>query len=133
MKISSLLFPVEWNDTTVTCEVSHEALKEPQAVKTKIAVKHLPVLHITASKDNIIEGETVILTCYVQAFPPSIEILWKIDDEAVEQAKGSTELVIDAKRDLNGKMIACFARNLIGQNFAEYTLDIKCKLNFNIV
>ena len=90
-------------------------------------MKHSPIISITSSSDYIHDGDKVIFRCNVDSLPMEDEIIWTINDEIVEEARDTRELVITAERRMNGQIITCMARNVLGIASAKYTLDIKCE------
>ena len=127
IKTSSLQFHATRNDTSVTCEVIYDVFEKNVKTSKNIIVEHSPIISITPNSDNIHDGDKVIFRCQVDSFPMESEIIWTINDEIVEEARDTRELVITADRRMNGHIITCMARNDLGRASAHYTLDIKCK------
>ena len=127
VKTSSFQFHATKNDTSVTCEVTHNAVAKKEEISKRITVNHAPFVSITSDSDYIQNGDKVLIICNVDSLPMVDQIIWTINDEIVEDAGYVRELVITADRGMNGDIITCMARNELGIGSAQYILDIKCK------
>ena len=92
-------------------------------------VEYKPQVSLTAERQEVYEGDSVKMRCDTIAWPALVETSWQVGGEEVEEARGATELIIQADRRLSGKRVTCLARNKIGQDSADYGLDIQCELS----
>ena len=127
--VSTLTFPVTVNLTgsILECEASNEADEHSRTVSTEIEVEYAPQVSMSLDRETIYEGDTVRLSCKAEANPDLIEYQWSLDGKEVKEGRGAKELVIDLDRGFNRQQVTCSARNKIGQNSADLTIDVKCK------
>ena len=96
--MSTLQFTASWNDTSITCEVTHDAINEKQEVTKQLIVKHSPIMNINSNKKPLHDGDTVVFTCNIDAVPAATYIVWTINDEEVQDTRGSTKLVLNVNK-----------------------------------
>jgi hypothetical protein len=123
--------------TELECEAGNSLEKEPRLVQTVIEVEYEPTVRLkvetssssssSSSPSAIYEGDTIRVSCEVEAVPSEVEYRWEVGGKEVGEARGARELLIDTERAMHGKTVACTARNRIGQGSAQLILDIKCK------
>ena len=92
-------------------------------------VEYKPQVSLTAERQELYEGDSVKMRCEASAWPALVEFTWQVGGEEVEEARGATELILQADRRLAGQRVTCLARNKIGQASADYRLDIHCKIS----
>ena len=90
-------------------------------------VEYKPQVSLTAERQEVYEGDSVKMRCDTIAWPALVETSWQVGGEEVEEARGATELILQADRRLAGQRVTCLARNKIGQASADLRLDIHCK------
>ena len=78
------------------------------------------------------EGQTTVLKCTVDGYPPS-EITWSKINASLpvgRHMRGSSSalMITDTKRDDAG-VYSCSAQNLLGSAIAFASLEVHCKLN----
>ena len=133
--VSTLTFHVTANMTgsVLECEASSEAEPDSRRVATALRVEHAPHVRVAADREILYEGDRVRLTCRAPASPALVQYTWLRDGQEVPGARGAKELVLDLNRTSNNQRISCLARNTIGQNSDDLTLDVRCEYlsNFN--
>ena len=92
-------------------------------------VEYKPQVSLTADRQELYEGDSVKMRCEASAWPALVEFSWQVGGEEAEEARGATELILQADRRLAGQRVTCLARNKIGQASADYRLDIHCKIS----
>ena len=127
--ISTLKFPVTINlsGSELSCEAEHKAISDSGIVKTRIQVEYKPKVTLHVNKAEYSEGESLTVSCNVDALPEQVSYQWFVGGEEIPEAAGAVEMVIDLTRDLHDKTVSCLARNSLGQTSADYKLDVKCK------
>jgi hypothetical protein len=132
--VSTLTFPVTVNLTgsILECEASNEADEHSRTVNTQIEVEYAPQVSMALDRETIYEGDTVRLSCKAEANPDLIEYQWSLDGKEVKEGRGAKELVIDLDRSFNRQQVTCLARNKIGQNSADLTIDVKYSPIFTV-
>jgi len=132
--VSTLTFPVTVNLTgaVLECEASNKADEYSRTVNTQIEVEYAPQVSMVLDRETIYEGDTVRLSCQAEANPDLIEYQWSLDGEEVKEGRGAKELVIDLDRSFNRQRVSCFARNKIGQNSADLSIDVKYSPIFTV-
>ena len=90
-------------------------------------MEYKPQVSLTADRLEVYEADSVKMTCQASAWPALVEFSWQVGGQEVEEARGATELILQADRRLAGQRVTCLARNKIGQASADYRLDIHCK------
>lgn len=140
--VSTLTFTANRSLTgaDLECEAGNSLEAEPRLVRTTLEVEFEPLVRLrleattTASSSSaatgpaaIYEGDTIRVSCEVEAMPAEVEFRWEVGGKEVGEARGARELLIDTERGMAGKTVACTARNRIGQGSAQLALDIKCK------
>jgi len=132
--VSTLTFPVTVNLTgsILECEASNEADEHSRTVNTQIEVEYAPQVSMSLDRETIYEGDTVRLSCKAEANPDLIEYQWSLDGKEVKEGRGAKELVIDLDRSFNRQQVTCSARNKIGQNSADLSIDVKYSPIFTV-
>ena len=92
-------------------------------------VEFKPQVSLTAAPQEVYEGDSLKMRCEASAWPALVEFSWQVAGREVEEARGATELILQADRRLAGQRVTCLARNKIGQASADYRLDIHCKIS----
>lgn len=127
--VSSLQLRGERNMSGSQLECQADNGDRPEVVSTRLEVEFKPSVTLTADKSELYEGDSLKMRCEAAAWPDLLEFSWQVGGEEVEEARGATELIIQADRRLSGKRVTCLARNKIGQDSADYGLDIQCELS----
>ena len=96
-------------------------------VNTSLVVEYQPEVSIAANMETVQEGDLVKMTCSASASPELVEYQWHVGGQEVTEARGASELVLQADRRLHGQRVTCLARNRVGQSSADLELDVKCK------
>ena len=134
--VSTLTFTANrsLSGSELECEAGNSLETEPRLVRTTIEVEFEPTVRLSleatsasSSPTAIFEGDTIRVSCDVEAVPSEVEYRWEVGGKEVGEARGARELIIDTERSMHGKSVACTARNRIGQGSAQLLLDIKCK------
>ena len=94
-------------------------------------MEYKPQVSLTADRLDVYEADSVKMTCQASAWPALVEFSWQVGGQEVEEARGATELILQADRRLAGQRVTCLARNKIGQASADYRLDIHCKISLS--
>ena len=128
------------HDTNLTCQASHPTYKEPMNAVIRLSVEYKPELKIEHEPEEMKEGDNVKLTCSASANPSKVTFKWYIDDileydkvkdDDLEDQKSTLEIAGIGK-DMNGKVIKCWASNKIQNKPIEsevlHTLNIQCKI-----
>lgn len=127
--VSTLTFPVNktMQGIVLECEAANSVDPEPRIVKTTLEVEYEPEVELVIEPTKLYEGDKVRVMCNVKAVPEQVEYRWEVAGVELIEARGASELLIETERDMDGKTVSCIARNTLGQNSAQITLDVKCK------
>ncbi|KPJ18060.1 Nephrin [Papilio machaon] len=118
------------NNATLTCEAKNPVMpagRNSKSASVSLNVTFGPVVHVTRfedEKNEVIELDTLILKCKVEANPPASKLFWYYNDiEIKDGIRGirvsSNALVIDEVSRSDSGRYSCAARNNIGETKAS--------------
>ncbi|XP_073716167.1 B-cell receptor CD22-like [Misgurnus anguillicaudatus] len=111
-----------------SCAVQGHKLTSPHQYLNVVYAPDKPVISINPSGE-IMEGDSVTLTCSSDANPPVHNYSWFKENETV--ASGQTYIISNIRSDHSGEY-KCKSSNELGQNYSAVTLNVLCKFNIKV-
>lgn len=113
------------------CEAVSPVEAEARTVRTLVEVQYPPLVDLLLDPAALYEGDRARVVCSAAAVPAQLEFRWELGGKEIPEARGASELLIEADRDMHGKTVSCIARNSLGQSSAQLVLDVKCKCRYS--
>ncbi|XP_072325096.1 nectin-1-like isoform X2 [Scyliorhinus torazame] len=115
------------NRETLTCLVSHKALRDPVSSVVTLSVQYPPEVSITGYDGNWhINRRNVSLSCIAEANPPATAYHWTMTKGPVSEtarAEGKHLYIEQVDYSVNGTWV-CEATNVLGKGNGEVTVVV---------
>eukprot|EP00092_Neocalanus_flemingeri_P012317 GFUD01013277.1.p1 GENE.GFUD01013277.1~~GFUD01013277.1.p1 ORF type:complete len:334 (+),score=72.65 GFUD01013277.1:208-1209(+) len=111
----------------IFCSVSSDIHPSPISTMTKLRLKYKPRVKLSYNSEALNEGDSFTATCKVNAYPEHVEYSWYFNGQLIELEQTESLTITKLTRKHENGLVECQARNSVGMERAQATINVKCE------
>ena len=111
-----LKFIPEKDEDLICTSFSDQFRASKVSTALKIKIKYKPRIFLEVSKDIIIEGDKVEVTCKANAYPVNIVYRWFIDNDEIIGENRNVLKIENIQKESDKMKVKCIAANNVGSS-----------------
>ncbi|XP_026743411.1 irregular chiasm C-roughest protein-like isoform X1 [Trichoplusia ni] len=116
------------HNQTLTCQAQNTADRAYRAATIKLQVQYAPKVRMFVKsgimKENIQEGDTVVIGCQASANPNNLTYRWYVNNEIIFGNTSNELILSNISRRFNEATIKCEVHNPVGKSADTKTLEV---------
>ena len=111
----------------IFCSVSSYINPSPISTMTKLRLKYKPKVELIYGSEALNEGDSFTATCKAEAYPEQVEYSWYFNGQLMNLEDKEKLTIRRLTKEHENNLVECQARNSIGMDKAQATINLKCK------